>query len=161
MKKVEIKLDVYEYESSAELPADEQNLIELAKKAVETAYAPYSKFNVGTAVLLDNGEIVIGTNQENAAYPSGLCSERVAIFYANSKFPNNAVVKLAVTANTGGDFLEIPVPPCGACRQVLMEAETRFAKPIKMILAGKKIVRVLENAKSLLPLNFDEKYLEK
>ncbi len=161
MKKIEITTWVYQYDSVEELPTDEQNLIKVAKEAVNNAYAPYSQFNVGAAVLLDNGEIIAGTNQENAAYPSGLCAERVAVFYANSKYPNSAILKLAVTARTGGEFLEPSVPPCGSCRQVLMETEIRFSHPIKIILAGKKTVRILDNAKSLLPLNFDDKFLDK
>ena len=159
MRKVEITTTTYEYDSINELNEDEQLLINKSKDAVKNAYAPYSKFNVGAAVLLENGEIVIGTNQENAAYPSGLCAERVAIFYANSKYPNIAIKSIAVTAFTNDKFIENPLPPCGACRQVIVESETRFNKPIKIYLVSSKKITVVEDAKELLPINFDEDFL--
>ena len=159
MRKVEITTITYEYDSIKELNEDEQLLINKSKNAVKNAYAPYSKFNVGAAVLLENGEIVIGTNQENAAYPSGLCAERVAIFYANSKYPNVAIKSIAVTAFTNNKFIENPLPPCGSCRQVIIESETRFNKPIKIYLVSNTKITVVEDAKDLLPLNFDDNFL--
>ena len=159
MKKVEITTTTYEYDSLEELSQDEQFLINKSKEAVNNAYAPYSKFNVGAAVLLENGEIIIGTNQENAAYPSGLCAERVAIFYANSKYPDVPVKAIAVAAFTNNKFVESPVPPCGSCRQVIMETETRFNAPIKIYLVSKSKITVINDAKTLLPLNFDEHFL--
>ncbi|NPA45422.1 MAG: cytidine deaminase [Chlorobi bacterium] len=159
MRKVEIKTTTYEYDSLQELNESEQILIKKSKEAVKNAYAPYSKFNVGAAVLLENGEIITGTNQENAAYPSGLCAERVAIFYANSKYPDVAIKSLAVTAFYNEEYIENPLPPCGACRQVIVESETRFKKPIKIYLVSKEKITVIEDAKSLLPLNFDENFL--
>jgi len=159
MNKVEIITTTYEYNSIQELNEDEQVLINKSKEAVKNAYAPYSKFNVGAAVLLENGIIITGTNQENAAYPSGLCAERVAIFYANSQYPNVAIKSIAVTAFANNKFIETPLPPCGSCRQVIVESETRFNKPIKIYLVSQTKITVIEDAKALLPLNFDEHFL--
>jgi len=159
MNIVEITTITYEYDSIDELNQEEQILVNKSKEAVKNAYAPYSKFNVGAAVLLENGEIITGTNQENAAYPSGLCAERVAIFYANSKYPTIAIKSIAVTAFTNNKYIETPLPPCGSCRQVIVESETRFNKPIKIYLVSQTKVTVIEDAKSLLPLNFDENFL--
>ncbi len=159
MKKVEITTITYEYDSIDELSQNEQILINKSKEAVKNAYAPYSKFSVGAAVLLENGEIITGTNQENAAYPSGMCAERVALFYANSKYPSVPVKGIAVTAFTNNKFIETPVPPCGSCRQVIVETETRFNTPIKIYLVSTKKITVINDAKSLLPINFDEHFL--
>ncbi len=159
MKQVEIKTTIFQYDSLDEFDEITKKLIQTAKEAVKNAYAPYSKFSVGAAVLLENGEIITGTNQENAAYPSGLCAERVAMFYANSKYPNVPVISLAVSTFVNGNYSTIPSPPCGSCRQVLLETETRFKTPIKIIMAADKKYSVVENAKSLLPLNFDENML--
>ena len=159
MNKVEITIVTCEYDSIEELSQDEQILINKSKEAVKNAYAPYSKFNVGAAVLLENGKIITGTNQENAAYPSGLCAERVAIFYANSQYPNVAIKSIAVTAFTNNKFIETPLPPCGSCRQVIVESETRFNKPIKIYLVSKTKITVIEDAKALLPISFDDNFL--
>ena len=160
MKKVDITTTTFEYDSLEELSQEEQILINKSKEAVKNAYAPYSKFNVGAAVLLANGEIITGTNQENAAYPSGLCAERVAIFYANSKYPDIPVKAIAVTAFTNNKFIENPVPPCGSCRQVIVETETRFNTPIKIYLVSKNRITVINDAKTLLPLNFNGQFLQ-
>ncbi|NPA68186.1 MAG: cytidine deaminase [Chlorobi bacterium] len=159
MKKRNITTVAYEYDSAEELTSEEQILIQKSKDAVKNAYAPYSKFNVGAAVLLENGEIITGTNQENAAYPSGLCAERVAVFYANSKFPDVPVKAIAVTAFTNNHYVKTPIPPCGSCRQVLVETETRFKKPIKIYLVSETKITVINDAKDLLPLNFGEDFL--
>ena len=145
--------------SCKEFSAEEQELIKKCKEAVKYSYAPYSKFNVGAAVLLANGEIISGSNQENVAYPSGLCAERVAIFYANSKFPDIPVKSIAITAFTRNKYIENPVPPCGACRQVIIETETRFKTAIKIILVSRNKITVIEDAKILLPLNFNKNSL--
>ena len=137
-----------------ELHQDEKNLIEHAKDACFRAYAPYSQFQVGAAVLLANGEIVAGSNQENVAFPSGLCAERTALFYANSQFPEQAVISLAVAAYTKGDFIDRPVSPCGACRQVVLETEIRYGNPVRIILYGKSEVYIIEGINDLLPLAF-------
>jgi len=160
MKKIDLTLTVFEYDSINELSEDEQLLINKSKEVIKNAYAPYSKFSVGAAVLLENGKIVTGTNQENAAYPSGLCAERVAIFYANSKYPDIPVTAVAVSAFTNDEFIENPVPPCGSCRQVIMETETRFNTPIKIYLVSRNKITVVNDANTLLPLNFNGYFLE-
>ena len=110
---------------------------------------------MGAAVLLDNGQIVTGSNQENAAYPSGLCAERVAIFYAQSLYPKAKVVSIAITASVNGEQCDTPTYPCGACRQVLSETETRGGAPVKVIIAGKSLLQKVSDISSLLPFTFD------
>ncbi len=139
-----------------ELNESSKNLVNKAKEQIEKAYAPYSGFYVGAAVELENGEIFAGSNQENSAYPSGLCAERVAMFYANAQYPNVPVKALAIAAFTNGDFLNDPVTPCGSCRQVLLETETRFEKDITVILYGKQKVYVIDKVRELLPLCFEK-----
>lgn len=156
----EIKSILIDYNSPAELDEILQKLIEKAKQAAETAYAPYSKFKVGAAVLLENGEIIQGNNQENAAYPSGLCAERVAIFYANSKYPNVAIKTIAVTAYTNKGFVKEPIPPCGSCLQVMLESEKRYNNQIKVILYGENKVTSAENINQFLPVNFNKEMLK-
>jgi len=138
-----------------ELLPKEKKLIDCAKEACSRAYAPYSQFHVGAAALLANGEIVAGTNQENVAFPSGLCAERTALFYANSQYPEQAVKSLAVAAFTHGDFFDKPISPCGACRQVILETEMRFKSPIRIYLYGKSEIYIIESAGDLLPLAFN------
>jgi cytidine deaminase len=145
------KIQVYRYE---EMNLEEKNLINNAKEATVRAYAPYSNFKVGAAALLENGAVVTGNNQENVAFPSGLCAERTTLFYANSQYPDQAVKALAVAAYTKGDFLDKPISPCGACRQVILETEMRYNYPVKIILYGKKEIYVVEGIKDLLPLSF-------
>lgn len=145
---------VFEYESEKELPDTYQNIISLAKESMQKAYAPYSNFNVGACVLLENGVTFTGNNQENAAYPSGLCAERVAMFYANSNYPDVAVKAIAICASNQNGILQTPVPPCGSCRQVLLESEIRFDSPIEVILVGRNVIQLLKNTSQLLPLNF-------
>ena len=160
MNKREIKSILVDYNSPAELDEKQQELIKKAKKAAMNAYAPYSQFEVGAAVLLENGEIIQGNNQENAAYPSGLCAERVAIFYANSKYPNVPIKAIAVTANTKNGIIENPVPPCGSCLQVMLESEKRAGKDIQVILYGKNKVTVAKNISQFLPVNFNREMLK-
>ena len=156
-KIIETKVSIYTFD---ELPNEYQTLINKAKKQVSNAYAPYSGFHVGAAVLLENGEIVTGSNQENSAYPSGLCAERVTMFYANAKYPDVPIKAIAIAAYTNGDFVKEPITPCGACRQVLLETEARFEKDITILLYGKNSVFVIENVKQLLPLCFEKTNLE-
>lgn len=137
-----------------ELPEIEKLLIERAKSASVNAYAPYSHFLVGAAVLLENGEIITGNNQENAAYPSGLCAERTAMFYANANYPDVPVTALAVAAQNAGGFLKDPIAPCGSCRQVLLETEQRYGKKLRALLYGTSEIAILETVKDLLPLSF-------
>jgi cytidine deaminase len=156
-KTLETNVEIYNFE---ELGESKQTLINKAKEQVNNAYAPYSKFHVGAAIELENGKIITGSNQENSAYPSGLCAERVAMFYANAKYPNVAVKTIAIAAFTNGNFLEEPVTPCGSCRQVLLETEMRFEKNITILLYGTKNVYQLENVKQLLPLCFEKSSLK-
>jgi cytidine deaminase len=159
MKKIEHIINIYEYSSPEELEEQDRNLINKAIEAAQKAYAPYSGFHVGAAVLLENGKIIQGNNQENAAYPSGLCAERVALFAANAQYPDIPVVALAVVAFNKGEMTDLATPPCGACRQVMIETEMRFGKPIRVILAGKSHILVFKNVRELLPLSFTSKDL--
>lgn len=154
---IQAVIKVYQYN---ELSEEDRRLIDMAKEATKRSYAPYSKFSVGAAALLANGEIVIGTNQENAAYPSGLCAERTTLFYANSQYPDQAVKTLAIAARTENDFLDSPIPPCGACRQVILETEKRYNQPIRILLYGKENIYLIEGIEDLLPLSFSKKDME-
>lgn len=152
-KTIETKITIYTFD---ELTKTQQSLINKAKEQVLKAYAPYSNFHVGAAIELDNGEIFAGSNQENSAYPSGLCAERVAMFYANAQFPEVAVKTIAIVAHTNNRFLEEPITPCGSCRQVLLETEARFEKNITVLLYGTKYIYQIDNIKQLLPLCFEK-----
>lgn len=138
-----------------ELEHADRLLIEAAKTAAKGSYSPYSKLSVGAAVLLENNQVVCGSNQENAAYPSGICAERTALFYANSNYPHQPVTVLAIAALTNGEYLPYPLSPCGSCRQVISEIERRFGKPIKVILYGTERIIVIDKGSALLlPLSF-------
>ncbi|MDR3351315.1 MAG: cytidine deaminase [Prevotellaceae bacterium] len=152
IKKIEIT--VYEAADIRELSREDAALLAKAAEATGNAYAPYSQFHVGAAVLLENGEVICGSNQENAAYPSGLCAERVALFYATSRFPEAAVRAIAIHSSTGGQAGPEPVYPCGACRQVLLECESRSGRPLKVIMGGVQKIQIVNSASELLPLNF-------
>lgn len=150
---LQISIRIYRYE---ELCVADRELLDAARQATYRSYAPYSHFSVGAAARLANGTIVTGTNQENAAYPSGLCAERTTLFYANSQYPDQPVETLAIAArNEQGEFLAEPIPPCGACRQVMLETEKRFKHPIRILLSGAKGIYELKNVGELLPLSFD------
>lgn len=141
----------------SELPHEEQLLIDAAIEATCHSYSPYSHFSVGAALLLANGEMVTGCNQENAAFPAGLCAERTAIFAAGARFPHEAVTTLAIAARSAnGQLTEEPVSPCGTCRQVMIETEKRFAHPIRILLYGQKAVYVIEGIGQLMPLSFTD-----
>ncbi len=138
-----------------ELTSEEQHLLSLAVEATGRSYAPYSHFHVGAAVRLENGAEVIGCNQENAAYPSGLCAERTALFAAGAQYPDVPVSVLAIAARgTDGELLEEPVAPCGSCRQVIIETETRAKHPIRILLYGRRCVYVIDGIRQLMPLMF-------
>lgn len=158
MKEIEFETKVM-IASPGELPEHELSLMEAAFEATGQSYAPYSGFHVGAAVLLKNGVIITGSNQENAAYPSGLCAERVALFHAGHQYPDVPVLALAVAAVTHGKQVE-SISPCGACRQVLLETEQRSGKPMKILLCGTKEIIIVPNAESLLPLCFGAKDLK-
>lgn len=130
-------------------------LVAAAMAATKTAYAPYSHFFVGAAVLLEGGVVVSGSNQENGAFGAGTCAERTALFYAQARYPARAVRAIAIAARSGEDgFTEEPVPPCGICRQVLSEVEQRAGEPIRILLYGKRCVCQIEGIEGLLPLGF-------
>ncbi len=155
MEKKDVSIRYYEVEGLSALPPDEQALVEEARKMCDQAYAPYSAFYVGAAILMENGELVRGSNQENSAYPSGLCAERVAAFSASALFPEIPMKKIAISARSNRIQVEEPVSPCGACRQVLLEYETSQHRPMKVLLSKEngKII-VIERIKDLLPLSF-------
>ena len=138
----------------AELSEEDRELVEAAKQATNGSYAPYSKFLVGAAARLQDGCIVTGANQENAAYPSGLCAERTALFAAGAQYPDQPVVALAIAARKGRRFLAQPISPCGACRQVMSGVEERYGVPIRILLYGTEGVLVSEGISPLLPLRF-------
>ena len=138
-----------------ELTEAEQALIHHAIEATNHAYAPYSHFHVGSAVLLENGKIIIGCNQENISYPAGICAERVAIYTAGAQYPDSPIAILAIAARgTNGMLQEEPINPCGICRQVIVEAETRYQKPIRILLYGTKYVYIVDGIQALMPLSF-------
>lgn len=137
-----------------ELSADDQHLIQTAIAATENSYSPYSHFQVGAALRLANGKEVMGANQENAAFPSGLCAERSAIFAAQSNYPDQPVTALAIAARNEHGLMHDPIVPCGACRQVILEIEDRYKQPIRILLYGTGGVYVINTVKELLPLHF-------
>ncbi|WP_138434886.1 cytidine deaminase [Winogradskyella algicola] len=160
MKEVKIESTFKVYEGFSELPDDIQHLMQSAIETRENAYAPYSKFKVGAAILLDNNEVVVGSNQENASYPSGLCAERTAIYYAGAKYPTAKILKMALTASSQNQITDSPIPPCGACRQAISEYEIKQDKPIEIYFMGAtgKVVKSNSLA-NLLPLGFDRSFL--
>lgn len=156
MKKFDICIPV-EVFGNDELSAGDRHLVELAREATFRSYAPYSHFSVGAAILLDNGEIIEGANQENVAYPSGTCAERSACYYAHARYPEARFETIAIAARgTDGEFTPVPTAPCGACRQALLEYEMLAGHDVRVMLAGRDCVYVLPSVKSLLPLAFTE-----
>ncbi len=160
MKIESVKIHITEHESESSPDQYTERLINAAIDACKNAYAIYSGFMVGAAVLLENGEVVTGNNQENAAYPSGLCAERVAIFHANAMYPHLKVLAVAITARHKDETVTTPVPPCGSCRQVLLETERRFNQEINIYMHGSTKVVHVSSAAQLLPLAFDRSYLD-
>ena len=148
------------FDSLSELPADIQDLMGQAVAMRKKAYAPYSKFRVGAALLLDNGQLVFGSNQENAAYPSGLCAERVAVFQAGAMYPEAKIVKMAISAASDTNTTKAPIPPCGACRQSIAEYEFKQDYPIEIYFMGEiGLVYKSDSLKNLLPFTFDKNFL--
>lgn len=135
-------------------------LVDLAKSKTQDAYCPYSHFHVGAAVKLADGQIITGCNQENAAYPSGICAERTALFAANANHPHTPVTDLAIACYTDGHFTRQPGSPCGACRQVMTETEHRFGQEIRVVLYGEQECYIFKSAADLLPLIFVSENLE-
>ena len=141
----------------SELSETDRQLIDMAIEGTNRSYAPYSHFHVGAAILLANGKMFIGCNQENAAFPAGICAERSAIFAAGAQYPDQPIVTLAITARkTKGELIDEPVSPCGTCRQVIIETETRFKHPVRILLYGRKRTFVIDSIKELMPLSFTE-----
>ncbi len=160
MKEIKFESNFLVYTSVEELPVNIKSLMKEAIEAREKAYAPYSNFFVGAAVLLDNGEVVTGNNQENASYPSGLCAERTAIYYAGSKYPEAKILKIAITASSQNQETSTPIPPCGACRQAISEYEVKQDSPIEIYFMGKtgEIIKS-ESLANLLPFVFKKSSL--
>ena len=162
MKKTVVQSEFFEFESADELNDEDKKLVAEAKSSAKDAYAPYSNFYVGAAVLLANGMIVKGNNQENASYPIGLCAERVAIFSAGANYPGVEIKAIAITAFSKEFLIDKPVAPCGACRQAIAEYEHRYKNPIRLILIGEKGNAVVaEGIKQFLPFMFNGDDLKK
>ncbi|MFV7235068.1 cytidine deaminase [Flavobacterium sp. ZB4R12] len=160
MKKITITTQFSVFDSLEDLPNDIYSLMEQAVAIRKKAYAPYSKFRVGTAILLDNGKIVLGSNQENAAYPSGLCAERVAIFQAGAIYPDAKILKMAITAASDTNKTTTPIPPCGSCRQSIAEYEIKQDTPIEIYFMGETgAIYKSASLKNLLPFLFDKNFL--
>ena len=160
VKKINLNSEFVLYNSKNELPPVVKSLMESAEKARNKAYAPYSNFLVGAAVHLENGKIITGNNQENAAYPSGICAERTAVFYASSKYPNQKILQMAIIAGPKNKPAFSPVPPCGSCRQVLAEYEIKQNNPIELYLMGTEgEVAYSKSIKNILPILFSGKML--
>ena len=160
MKKIKISTSAIAYQDIFELSVEDNLLMKKAIEARKIAYAPYSKFYVGAALLLENGEIIEGNNQESAAYPSGMCAERVAIWKANSTYPNVKIIKLAISASSTISKVNTPIGPCGACRQTLSEYEINQKTPFEVLFMGEvgEVVKTT-SLQSLLPFSFDSSYL--
>jgi len=160
VKKIKIFTEISVFEDITELSAEDQKLMEQAIAIREMAYAPYSHFRVGAALLLEDGIVVTGNNQENAAYPSGMCAERVAIWAAGSQYPDKKILKMAITARSENHKLEEPIPPCGACRQAIAEYEIKQDKNIEIYFMGEvgKVYKA-NSLHDLLPLIFDSSSL--
>ncbi|AEE18562.1 cytidine deaminase [Dokdonia sp. Hel_I_63] len=160
MKKIKIESFLDVYPSKDALPEAISSLMDAAFEAREKAYAPYSDFLVGAALLLDNGVVVTGNNQENACYPGGLCAERTAIFYASSQYPDAVMVSMAITARAKDKETTVPIPPCGICRQAIAEYEIKQKSPISLYFMGERgEVLKSDSLENILPLLFTAKYL--
>ncbi len=149
-----ISFTYHELEKAGDLDDADRELLESAMEAARHAYAPYSRFKVGAAVRLAGGGIVIGSNVENAAFPSGICAERNALSTASATHPGDAPTAIAIAAFSGTEMTDIPVSPCGNCRQVIAEEEYRNLRPVRLILGGKKKIYLIDKVADLLPLQF-------
>ena len=157
MEEREIKFTFRVFKNAAELAAEDAALINAAKAAIDNAYAPYSNFKVAAAVLLENGKVVTGTNQENASFPAGICAEGTALSAASSLYPNVAIKKIAITVKRDKNPVDRPLAPCGICRQRILEYETRFDSKIEIIMMGETgEIYSVKTVKDLLPLNFSK-----
>ena len=154
MKK-KLSISYQEFSDLGQLPEQDQELVKAAIAATKNSYAPYSRFHVGAAVLLENGKIISGANQENAAFPSGLCAERTAMFSASANYPGVPQISIAIAAEFARRLVDSPASPCGACRQVMAEYQKIGGKPMSIILYGRKVIRKFEKVDDLLPFIFD------
>lgn len=160
MREYSITIPVTEKQES-DLSQQEAHLVAEAKTAALRSYSPFSHFSVGAAVLLADGTIVSGSNQENSSFPAGTCAERTAVFYANSRYPDQSVQAICVAArDSSGQFTPQPVTPCGICRQVLSQVEERYGQPVRILLYGTRGIHILQSIRDLLPLHFDSSYLK-
>lgn len=153
MKEINIESKIY-FGQLAEFSKEDQELIAYAIEALDNYYAKYSNFNVGAAIRLSDGKIIKGANQENASFPAGLCAERTAIFAAQAQYPDLSITALAVAARNCSGILNKPITPCGICRQTIQEIESRYHKPVRILLYGKDGVYALDGINKLLPLSF-------
>lgn len=153
MKEIEIR-SLFRVYGMDELSQSDRELVSAAMEATKGSYAPYSKFRVGAAARLANGLVFTGANQENAAYPSGLCAERTTLFAANAQYPDQPVLALAIAARKGNRFMPTPISPCGACRQVISGVEDRFGHPVRILLYGTEGIYECNGIDALLPLRF-------
>jgi len=162
MKVKYIQIQFEEYIGGEPLPDKDEKLLATAQRAINSSYAPYSGFHVGAAVYLNNGKVVTGSNQENAAYPSGLCAERVALFHAQSAYPDVVVEAIAISAGADNFKVDYPITPCGACRQVIAEIQSRQKQKVRIIMHGQNgITQVVNGIENLLPLMFKEEKLKR
>lgn len=155
MTEKNIRIDYLEFSSMEELALEDRELALAAVQAIEGSYAPYSGFNVGAAARLSNGRIVIGANQENAAFPSGLCAERTAMFSAGASYPGEDILSIALAAGSDGSLTHDPATPCGACRQVMAQYQSKSGKPMSVIMVGSGKIWKFEKVDDILPLIFD------
>ncbi len=162
MQKIALNINYTEFDGEDELNDQDRELLTAAEKAVSNAYAPYSQYFVGAALRMEDGSIITGNNQENVAYPSGLCAERVALFYASSHYPDKRITSIAITAKAANFKIKKPVAPCGACRQVMAEYQTKQKSPIKIIMRGESgKIRLVSSVDDILPFMFHAEELKK
>lgn len=155
MTEKDIKIPYFEFNSIEELGPEDRELAGAAIEAMKGSYAPYSHFNVGAAVRMSNGQIVRGANQENAAFPSGLCAERTAMFAAGARYPDKDMLGIAIAGGVYGKLTEQPATPCGACRQVMAQYQTKSGKPMSVIMVGASRIWKFSRVDDILPLIFD------
>ena len=159
MEKKQMEIE-YEVRNFAELSEKDQELIHAAQSIAKKSYAPYSEFHVGCALRLADGTLLQGSNQENASYPCGSCAERTTLFYTQANYPNGVIQDIAIAAEKNGTFTATPLPPCGLCRQELLEAQNRQQKSIRLLMYGEKFVLIIEGMANLLPFQFDAEMMK-
>jgi len=161
MSELQLTINYEEFSSVTEMSAEDQELVAKALEAQKGSYSPYSRFQVGAALKLANGLVVKGANQENVAYPSGLCAERTAMFWAGANYPDVPLDTLVIAGSNNGELCESPASPCGSCRQVMAEYQKKHKRPLKVILVGSKRIRKFHRVDDLLPFIFDSLKMEK